>query len=66
MLFRMPDGEIAEVTRRDYSTKEEYCSAIMEAYGVRLPPQSVATSCDDESQLDMVYDLMMKFQPSRL
>lgn len=60
----MSDGDIAEVNRRDYDTEQEYLAALHDVYQVRQQPQ---TRCaDDTDQLDFVYNLMMRFAPSRL
>ena len=65
MLFRMTDGEVAEVKRTDYGSSAEYCDAIMEVYGLKLPSDA-ARERDDLSQLDFIYGLMTRQQPSRL
>lgn len=64
MLFRMPDGEIAEVRRESYSTEEEYTMALFDVYGVRYPAQSTG-HCDSD-QTEFIYGLMMRCGQSRL
>lgn len=64
MLFRMSDGDIAEVNRRDYDTEQEYLTALHDVYQVRQQPQTRCT--DDTDQTEFIYKLMMSFAPSRL
>jgi hypothetical protein len=64
MLFRMSDGEIAEVNKQDYATEQEYVLALHDVYEVR---QQVQTQCaEGTDQTEFIYNLMMGFAPSRL
>ena len=64
MLFRMSDGEIAEVCRKDYVTEQEYLAAIQDVYNIRQQP--IKPCMDDKNQTDFIYKLIMGFAPSRL
>ena len=63
MLFRMLDGELADVSRRDYETRAEYCDALMEVYGVK---QQVFQPRENDNQVEVIYGLLMNHQHSRL
>lgn len=64
MLFRMSDGDIAEVNRRDYDTEQDYLAALHDVYQVRQQPK---TQCaDGTDQTEHIFKLMMGFAPSRL
>lgn len=63
MIFRMTDGEIAEVCRDDFNVRDDYYDAIMEVYGVRPQTNYV---CDNTNQLDYILGLISRHQTSRL
>ncbi len=64
MLFRMSDGEIAEVNKQDYATEQDYIAALHDVYEVRQQPQTRCAEGTD--QTEFIYSLMMGFAPSRL
>lgn len=63
MIFRMPDGDIAEVSRIDYNSDESYYTSLMEVYGVKK--QCVGIH-NDVNQVDLIYGLILRQRPSRL
>lgn len=57
MLFRMQDEEFIDINRKDFSSSNEYYSALMDAYGVKMPYVGIR---DDVIQLDYICSLIAR------
>lgn len=55
MLFRLQHEEFIDINRKDFMSSNEYYTAIMNVYGVKMPYVGIR---DDVIQLDYISSLI--------